>query len=364
MVHEDSDSESGLPETVPLSTSASAARRHDHALRNFHSAEKRKIREKNRHHDERLKAQAHMRRCVTATSGRGRLYVGYHGLETGDNEGGREMDPRLHERMTRAMGDAENEMEEVDSGSESGEEWGGIKIANEGGLQVVADQDVEVLRSEGGEKWEEKTRSGDLVSGDREGDENDGLGVQQPLASPSKYLPDHVFVTALSRPKPKPKSSRRPSQTTLKIRPSRNRQSVRARTKDVVVGWVSISILHFSILFLFPLFYESNPFLSTRTVRTLSSSPASARLESRGTTLPPARVNKFLANALGFKRKSDTVSTFPPRWERRPCTSYVCPTVQMLVAESTPCDGLLAHLGVMKRTTGAPMTGFARASQH
>jgi hypothetical protein len=241
MVHEDSDSdsESGLPETVPLSTSASAARRHDHALRNFHSAEKRKIREKNRQHDERLKAQAHMRRCVTATSGRGRLYVGYHGLETGDNEGEREMDPRLHERMTRAMGDAENEMEEVDSGSESEEEWGGIKIAkiaNEGGLQVVADKDVEVLRSEGGEKREGKTRSEDLASGDREGGENDGLGVQQPLASPSKYLPDHVFVAALSKPKPTPKSAGRPSQTTLKTRPSRNWQSVRARTKDVVVG--------------------------------------------------------------------------------------------------------------------------------
>jgi len=313
MVQEDSDSESGLPETVPLSTSASAAKRHDHALRNFHAAEKRKIREKNRQHDERLKAQAHMRRRVTATSGKDRLYVGYHGLETGDNEGGREMDPRLHERMTRAMGDAENEMEEVDSGSGSEEEWGGIKvakIANEDGLQVVADQDVEMLRSEG----EEKTRREDLDSGGNgEGDETDGLGVQQPLASPSKYLPDHVFVAALS--KSKPKNAVRPSQTTLKTRPSRKRQSVRTRTKDVVVG--------------------------TRTVRTLSSSPASARLDSRGTTLPPARINKFLANALGFKRKSNTVSTFPPRWERRP-----------------------SHLGVMKRTTGAPMTGFARASQH
>jgi len=324
MVQEDSDSESGLPETVPLSTSASAAKRHDHALRNFHAAEKRKIREKNRQHDERLKAQAHMRRRVTATSGKDRLYVGYHGLETGDNEGGREMDPRLHERMTRAMGDAENEMEEVDSGSESEGEWGGIKvakIANEDGLQVAADQDVEMLRSEG----EEKARSGDLdLGGDGEGDENDGLGVQQPLASPSKYLPDHVFVAALS--KSKPKDGVRPSQTTLKTRPSpsRKRQSVRTRTKDVVVGWASIP--HFSILFLFPLFYESDPFLSTRTIRTLSSSPASARLESRGTTLPPARINNFLANALGFKRKSNTVSTFPPRWERRPCTSYICHT--------------------------------------
>jgi hypothetical protein len=237
MVQEDSDSESGLPEIVALSTSASAAKRHDRALRNFHAAEKRKIREKNRQHDERLKAQAHMRRRVTAASGKDRLYVGYHGLETGDNEGERDMDPRLHGRMTRAMGDAENEMEEVDSGSGSGEEWGGIKvakIANEDGFQVVADQDLEMLGSEGEEK---------IRSGDGEGDEDDDLGVQQPLASPSKYLPDHLFVAAFS----KPKSAVRPSQTTLKTRHSRKRQSVRARTKDVVVGWVSIPPLQHSL---------------------------------------------------------------------------------------------------------------------
>jgi len=34
-----------------------------------------------------------------------------HGVETGDNEGGSDMDPHLHWRMTRAMGEAEEETE-------------------------------------------------------------------------------------------------------------------------------------------------------------------------------------------------------------------------------------------------------------
>jgi hypothetical protein len=244
MAQEDSDTESGLPETVSLSSSASAARGHDRALRNFHAVEKRKVREKNRLRDERLKAQAHVRRRITATTGKGRLYVGNHGLGTRSNEGGREMDPLPHSRMTRAMGDAEEEMEEVDgaSASASEDEWGGIKSAYE---EDLPGQDVEMLRSEG----EDNSRNADLDVGDGE----------RSLAPLDKYLPDHVFVAALS--KPKPKNDVRPSQTTPKTRSScRNRQSVRTRTKDVVVGWVSVPHLSefFFSLLLFPLFYESD----------------------------------------------------------------------------------------------------------
>jgi hypothetical protein len=218
--------ESGLPETVSLSSSASAAKGHDHALRNFHAAEKRKIREKNRLRDERLKAQAHMRRRVTATTGKSRLYVGNHGLGMRGNEGGREMDPRPHSRMTRALGDAEEEMEELDSGSAGDEEWGGIKVA--------PGQDVEWLTSEGEEEREENTRNADLDVGEGEGDDGD-----QSLASPNKYLPDHIFVAALSNPKPK--TDVRPSRATPGTRSSsRKRKSLQARPKDVVIGWVSI----------------------------------------------------------------------------------------------------------------------------
>jgi hypothetical protein len=103
MTQDDTDSESGSPEIVSLSSSASAARGHHRALRNFHAAEKRKARETNRRRDERLKAQADRRRRVTATQRRGIHGVGDHEVEpdTDNNVSGRD---NLHQRMTRAHG--------------------------------------------------------------------------------------------------------------------------------------------------------------------------------------------------------------------------------------------------------------------
>jgi hypothetical protein len=314
MAQDDSDSDSGLPETISFSTSAFVAKGHNHALRSFHAVEKRKIKERNRRHDERLKAQANTWRRVTATTGKGKLYVGNHEVETGDTESGSDLDPHLHRRMTRAMGDAEEETDELNSASASAEEWGGINLASGEDLQAAADQDVEMSRSEGAEEWEEIPRNRDLDSGEGEADDDDdGLGTLRSQAPASKYLPDHVFVAAWS--KPKPENEVRQSQTTIKTRGSRKRQPVKPRPKDVVLG--------------------------TRTVRTLLSSPASAHVQSRGTTLRPPRINNFLANALKLQGKSKSISSRASRWARRP-----------------------SHLGVMKRTVGAPVTGFARQSQH
>ena len=254
------DSESGLPETISFSTSASVAKGQHHALRTFHTVEKRKIKERNRRHDERLKAQANMRRRVTATTGKSKHHAENHEAETGDNESGSGLDPRLHRRMTRAMGDAEEEeMEESDGANASADEWGGINVA--GGeetihWQIAGGQDVEMSRGEGTEETEGKSRNAaDPDSGEGEGGGDDGLGALHSQAPSSKYLPDHVFVAA--RPKLNPGNDVRISQTTYKTRSTSKRHRVgRARRKDVVVGWVSIS--HCNILFLFSPFYESD----------------------------------------------------------------------------------------------------------
>jgi len=318
MAQDDSDSESGLPESISFSTSASIAKGQHHALRSFHAVEKRKLKENNRQHDERLKARANMRRHVTATTGKSKHHAENHEVETGDDESGSDLDPRLHWRMTRAMGDVKEETEESDGVRASADEWGGINVAGGEDVQTVEDEDVEMSKSEGTEEMEEKSRYG----GEGENDD-DGLGALRSQARSSKYLPDHVFAAA--RPKPNPENNVRRSQTTQKTRSPRKRQPVRTRTKDVVVGWVSIS--HSNILSLFPLFYESNPFLSTRTVRTLSSPPTSAHVQSQGTTLPPARINKFLTNALrlGGKDKKISPRASTSRWERRPRTSSIIP---------------------------------------
>lgn len=252
MAQDDPDSESGLPEIISFSTSASLAKGQHHALRSFHTVEKRKIRERNRRHDERLKAQANMRRRVTATSGKSKHHAENHEAETGDNESGSDLDPRLHWRMTRAMGDAEEEMmEESDgaNGSASADEWGGIGIAGGEGVhwQATGGQDVEMSRGEGirgTEETEGKPRDADPDSGEG-GADDDGLGAQAPS---SKYLPDHVFVAA--RPKQNPENDVRIPRTTHKARSAIKRHPVRARRKDVVVGCVSIS--HRNILFSVP----------------------------------------------------------------------------------------------------------------
>ncbi|KAF8504308.1 hypothetical protein F5888DRAFT_728909 [Russula emetica] len=315
MAQDDSDSESGLPEIISFSTSASVEKGQHHALRSFHALEKRKIKERNRRHDERLKAQANMRRRVTATTGKSKHHAENHEVETGDNESGNDLDPRLHWRMTRAMGNAE---EESDGANASAEEWGGINVAGEEDVhrQVTGGQDVEMSRGEGREETEGKSRNADPDSGEGEGDDDGLPGALHSQVPSSKYLPDHVFVAA--RPKLNPENDVRISQTTPKTRSTRKRHPVlRARRKDVVVG--------------------------TRTVRTLSSSPASVHVQSQGTTLRPALIDKFVTNALrlGGKDKKISPRGNASRWERRP-----------------------SHLGVMKRAVGAPVTGFARTSQH
>jgi hypothetical protein len=236
MPQDDSDSESSLPQIISFSTSASVAKGQHHALRSFHAVEKRKTKERNRRHDERLKAQANTRRRVTATTGKSEHHAENHGVETGDNESGIDLDPRLHWRMTRAMGDADEEAEESDGANASADEWGGINNIAGGEdvhWQAAGGQDVEMSRGEGTEETEGKSRNADPESGEGEGDD-DGLGAPHSQAPSSKYLPDHVFVAA--RPKLNPENDVRISQTTPKTRSTRKRHPVRARRKDVVVG--------------------------------------------------------------------------------------------------------------------------------
>jgi len=247
-----------LPEIISFSASASVAKGQHRALTSFHAAEKRKIKERNRRRDERLKAQANMRRRVTATTGKSKHHAENHEVETGDDESGSDLDPRLRWRMTRAMEDAEEEKEESDSANAGADEWGGINVGGGEDVhwQAAGGQDVGMSRGEGTEETEGNSRNADPDSGGGE-DDDDGMGALRSQAPSSKYLPDHVFVAA-ARPKLNPENDVRIPQTTPKTRPTRKRHPLRTRRKDVVVGWVSIS--HFSILFLFPPFYESDPF--------------------------------------------------------------------------------------------------------
>jgi hypothetical protein len=225
----DSDSDSGQPESLSLSASASTAKGHDRALRIIYAAQKRRTRETNKRRDEILKAQAGRRRTAPNESGERNLE--HHGVEVDDIEGGSDMDARLRRRMTRAMGDAEEEMEQV-SGSESGEEWCGIRSADPERFQShPTDEDTAIS------KGDTRALDSDSVM---EGDSDDPSAVQ---STAGKYLPDHLFAVALA--KSRPTNSVRPSRTTPKARSTtKKRRHPHARAKDVVVGWVSISSRH------------------------------------------------------------------------------------------------------------------------
>ena len=221
----DSDSESGRPESLSLSASASKAKERDRALKIHYASQKRKTRETNKRRDDFLKAQAGRRGSI-ASSERGERNPEHHGVEADDIEGGSDMDVRLHRRMTRAMGDAEEEVELV-SGSESGGEWGGIKSADpENFRNRRMDEDTAIS------KGDTRALDSDRVSDEGGVGSDDSSAIQSTTA---KYLPDHLFTAALT--KSRPSDCVRPSQTTPKARSNnKKRRHPHARAKDVVVG--------------------------------------------------------------------------------------------------------------------------------
>ena len=225
----DSDSESGRPESLSLSASASTAKEHDRALRILYSAQKRRTRETHKRRDKILKAQAGRRRRSITSSESGERNLEHHGVEVDGTEGGSDMGAHLHRRMTRAMVDAEEE----DSGSESGEEWGGIKSADpENPQNRPMDEDTAIS------KGDTRALDSDSVSEEDTVTSSDEPGATQSIAG--TYLPDHLFVAALAQSRPR--NDMRPSRITHKARSTnKKRRRPPARAKDVVVGWVAMS---------------------------------------------------------------------------------------------------------------------------
>ena len=130
------------------------------------------------------------------------------------------------------MGNAEEEMEQL-NGSQSGEEWCGIKSADPESFQShPTDEDMAISKGD--------TRALDsdsIMEGDSSRDDPSAL-----QSAAGKYIPDHLFSVALANSRPR--NGVRPSQTTPKARSTtKKRRHPHARVKDVVVGWVPVSHL-------------------------------------------------------------------------------------------------------------------------
>ncbi|KAG6865212.1 hypothetical protein C0991_004413 [Blastosporella zonata] len=172
-----------------------------------------------------------------------------------------EGDAELQARMERAMQEAAAEMDEDgDSGDADEDEFKGIDINSD------------EYSGEGSEG------SGAGEDSDEEMKSDDEPGAK----SNPNHLPDHLFATAFASTTTKATSKRKANQDPP-TRKTRKRTRSNATTKDVLIG--------------------------SRTIRTLAPGAVAG-----ASTLPSAKVKKFLDRSLGLKGPSAKKRG----WERRP----------------------------------------------
>ncbi|EIM84045.1 uncharacterized protein STEHIDRAFT_113252 [Stereum hirsutum FP-91666 SS1] len=301
-----SDSESDAPQAVSLSQSKKTARKQDKEVESFRAGEKKKEKERNRQRDLWLKEQASSKtidadETIESKEGKkdktGKRKKGNEAIEEDEEQ------KRLEARMARAMEEAGGEDdEEMDIGMDDGEE--GDEDSDE---DEDEDEDMEELDDDD-EREDEDEEDGDEGEDDMEDDDDDASDPR------SKYLPDHIFTAAFSKPL-KPPSTTTPSKPPAPkaSKASKKRKRVQSLSKDIVLG--------------------------SRTIRTLPppSSHTHADIHTPGTLAPPPRINKFLSRTLSLKGTSANKKK-TQGWERR-----------------------AANLGVMKRSGGAPAAGFLAA---
>jgi hypothetical protein len=246
------------PESFSLQDSKRTVRRQAANLLQFEASEKEKQRARNRQRDKRLKEQAEIpkRRRKDAQA-----------------------------RMERAMLDAAKEEREGEGSSEH-EAQDVDEDSSDGGSQ---DEDIE-----GGE--DERMRSDD--DSDREDD----------TKRKTDYLPDHLFVSAFSKPTA---TSRTISQSSTQAKLPRKGSKRRLRSaKDVVVGSVpcTMSCLRRT--------KSKVSTCSPRTVRILAD-PAKT-FPSAASTVPRGKVRAFVERSLGLRGKASKSKG----WTRKP-GSYI-----------------------------------------
>ncbi|KAF8060723.1 hypothetical protein FPV67DRAFT_1564076 [Lyophyllum atratum] len=257
--HADSASsdEEDAPESVSLAQSKQHVKKQEDVLKQIQAAEKEKKHLRNKERDRRLKEQAE-------GSKRKRK----------ENAG----DADLEARMERAMQEAEAEMGEDGDSDEEGD-FSGEEEEDFMGIDAGSGES-----SEEGDSGDEDE---DEDSEDEDEDEEMITDDEQPLAAASKpnpnHLPDHLFASAFSTKSPKA-ASKRKANVDAPIRKARKRVRSNAPPKDVIIG--------------------------SRAIRTL----APGRSPAGASTLPSAKVRKFLDRSLALKGGNAKTRG----WERRP----------------------------------------------
>jgi len=271
--HSDSSSsdDEGAPESVSIAQLKQDIRKKDDSLEKIRAAARERKRVLNRERDRRLKEQAENRNKRQRRA------------DVGDQE--------LEARMTRAMEEADGEVDEgdEDSGDDDGgdngydgEEFLGINEDSESDEDANEDSgDSEHSKSDEGMDSDDEPE--ELVSHDEGRGEHT---IQPKQKRHPNHLPDHLFTSASSshatqstKFSAKRKVSHEGQERRIRKRPRGNNSP-----KDVVVG--------------------------SRIIRTLASDQG----PSGAGTLPSSKVRKFVDRALAFKGGNAKTRG----WERRP----------------------------------------------
>ena len=242
------------PESLSLQDSKRTIRRQAANLLKFEASEKEKQRARNRQRDKRLKEQAEIPKK-------------------------RRKDAQA--RMERAMLDAAEEGREGEGSSEHEDQEDVDKDSSDGGSQ---DEDIE-------EDEDEQMGSDD--PSDQEDDTK---------RNPD-YLPDHLFVSAFSKPTA---TSKTISQSSAQAKLPRKASKRRLRSaKDIVVGYVPCTMSYLR---------KTKSKLST-SPRTLQILPDPAKtFPSAAATVPRGKVKAFVERSLGLRG----IAPKSKGWTRKP----------------------------------------------
>ncbi|CCM05310.1 uncharacterized protein FIBRA_07524 [Fibroporia radiculosa] len=298
-------SDDEAPEAFTFGSSKKAAQDDQITILKFEAAEKSKKKQKNRERDRVLKERAELakanlaRKRKSKSKGKEKAVVAAEASE-GGNAGGRN---NLESRMERAMREAEDESDLDDkthgmgAGSRiEGDDSDGIGGGSEGG-----EEDIEMS----GDDREEG--SGLLDKGSYEDEEADDSFSQHFTVSNNRYLPDHLFSSALSKPIPKPSSKRKLDLADTPEPPALRRKRAKHPSKDINIG--------------------------SRTIRTMSSPSLAVPSVTPRAMVPPPKVNRFFKKSLNVNGNANSAKA--KGWERRS-----------------------ANVGVMKRN--GPAASFVR----
>jgi hypothetical protein len=164
---------------------------------------------------------------------------------------------------------------------------------------------------------------GDAEANDITGDEDDHLGSddsqgEDETTGNPDFLPDHLFVSAFSKPTATDKSISGSSEQSRQTKPPPKRSKKHLRSaKDIVVGYDQSTPFG-------PSRAERNCFTadSSRTVRMLEDS--TKLFPSAAATVPRGRVKAFIDRSLSLRRGTTKSKT----WTRKP-GSYLFPPSPM-----------------------------------